>query len=405
MRSNRLTVVGLDVGSTKTVCMVGEVTEKGVKILGKGEVKTGGFRLGQVVDTTRAQKTVQESIRAARVVSNRDIESAYFSVEGLHLRVERVGSTISLNKKVVTEEDIRRTTDLATEKIKSEKKLASDERIIQIVPYRFLINEKDEVEFPAGMTASKLTVELSVIVGNSFKVDNIVNVLKNSGLTSYELVASHIANGVGVRTSDFKENVVGVIDLGHSLVKVSVFRGGNLEFIDTLEWGVKWITNDVANWWRITQQEAEKLKLRYGVAYHSPADDPELQVEALSLDRVKRKYPLIELIDIVNARQVEILELAYEKLKEAPSFDRLNHIYLIGGGARLQKVRDLAEDIFGRDVVVGRPTGVSPVDGTIMSPEYVTAVGLVKLHAVALQSRKKKGSFKKAFRKVVEMFS
>ncbi len=400
MKKGAPIIVGLEIGHTKTVCVVGELGEKGAKIIGKGEAKTQGLKDGVSVDNTRLVKSIQDAVRAARVYASRDVESVFFAIDGLHIRSIKWETTIPISRKSVTKEDIKKAGEIAKHKVVETHQIGQDDMIIHIVPYKFIINEKDEVENPEGLEASLLTVESNIFVGEKFKVKNLIKVLRLADLDFEDMITNHYAGGVGIMNSEFKDQVIGVVDLGDSLLKVSVFRNAKIEYISTLKAGSNYITRDLSQILRITHSEAERIKIKYGNALPATLDNPSMPVEAKGLNGRIRKYPLTLVSEIIHSRQREILSKAYEEMKKAPSFQKLKHVYLIGGGAKLTNVRELAESVFGRDVSIGKPGGFRMIDSSLNSPEYAASVGLIRVF-----SQRGLGANKSFWQKLKEMFS
>ncbi|GEM_PF-5757988 len=373
--------VGMDVGSSKTICMVGEESEKGLKIIGKGEVKTNGFRDGVVVDFASAVKTIKEAVRSARVYTEEEIENVAVTLGGTHVEQISVTVEIPISKKSITKDDIHRLIESAREEAK--KRIKDQEKIIiHSTPYRFLVNGDTEVVNPEEMDADRLTAEVNVYVGDRNKIENFKKAFYEAGVNITAVFIPHYAMGMGVFNSEFREQVIGVIDLGHSLLKGVVFRNGKIEKIFTFLAGVQYITKDIGAVFRLKQQDAERLK-KHGVALPSKITDPDSTVEARALNGSIRSFPAVILSEIISARQEEILRLVWDNMKSSPSFSSIKHVYLIGGGAKLKYVKELAEEIFSVDVTIGRPTGVTSIDNGVLGPEYVQVVGVIK----ALYSR------------------
>ncbi len=405
MKKGAPLIAGLDIGSTKTVCVVGEVTDKGVRILGKGEVKTQGFKEGGVVDHTKAVKTVRDVVRAARVYANREIDRVFFTVDGLHLRNISYSSKLNITRRSITREDIKKSVENARQKVWESKKLSSEEMIVHLIPYKFIVNEKDEVENPEGIEATSLTVEINIFVGDRYKIKNVQKVLNDAEIEYVDMVTSHYAGGIGIINPDFKENVVGVIDLGATMLKVSLFRNTKLEYISTLKIGVDYITKDIATVMRITHAEAERIKLKYGYAIPEKIDDPGTKVEAKGLNGQIKALPIRMLSEIIFYRQAEIFQMALQELARAPSFEQLSHVYLIGGGARLKYVRELAEEIMGVDVSVARPGGVQFIDNGVVGPEYAASIGLLRIFSPRVHEINREGFWFRFINAIKRMFS
>jgi len=378
MKNNLL--VGIDIGTQKICTVIGHVnTEEGgeeLEIIGYGVVESrGGIRKGNIVDMNRTVEDIRKSVKEAELTAGVEVESAYVNISGSHVETRCGKGSVNVTGRggEITQEDVDRAITHGSSML-----LPQDRDTIHVLPQEYFVDTQEDIKNPVGMAGAKLDVNVVVVTTTKASIQNLLICMKKAGINVLRVMLSHIAAGEGVLTQDEKELGVVLVDIGKGVTDVAVFEKGALSFARAIPVGGYNFTNDLAIGIRTPFDKAEKIKRRYGCAM-----DPAFQNQNVEVPNVGgRKQKLISvtlLSDILRPRAQEIFEFIKAELMENGLENRINAgIVLTGGSSQLAGLLEIADEIFAVPIRIGVPDGVGGLIDKVGTPEFSTAVGLLK---------------------------
>ncbi|HEK85654.1 MAG: cell division protein FtsA [Candidatus Saccharicenans sp.] len=393
-RSNYL--VGLDIGTKKTVTVIGEITEENkVEVIGIGVAESRGLRKGVVVNLDQTISAIKRAQEEAELMAGVEIDSAYVGISGSHIKSFNSRGVVAVSGKnrEISREDIRRVIDQARA-----LSIPPDREILHIIPQEFIVDEQDGIKDPLGMSGIKLEVNVHIVTSAITSLQNLKNCLERAGIGIQEIVLNQIAASYAVLTHDERELGVGLIDIGAGTTEVAIFERGSLWYTSTIPLGGDNFTNDIAVGLRTPIPEAEKIKKKYGCVALPVTEEPEtIDVPPVGKGRKSRLLSRQILADIIQPRAEEIFRLVDADIKRMGYEKSLNSgIVLTGGTALLDGLEEVAEEIFDLPVRRGDPNYIGGLIDRVSTPDYATAVGLILYGYNQIQERgfskeKKKG--------------
>ncbi|MDD5712670.1 MAG: cell division protein FtsA [Smithellaceae bacterium] len=375
-------IVGLDIGTTKTCAVVGEITEGGLDIIGIGSHPSEGLRKGVVINIDSTVESIRKAVEEAEHMSGCEIGSAYAGIAGGHIKSQNSLGIVAVKGREVDEDDVARAVEAA-----KAVAIPQDREIIHSLPQTFIVDDQDGVRDPVGMSGVRLEAKVHIITGASASIQNIVKSVNRVGLDINEIVLEQLAASEAVLSPDEKDLGVVLLDIGGGTTDIAVFSEGSIRHAAVIPVGGNYITSDIATGLRTPALEAEKIKMKYGCAF-SQMIPKEEAIEVPSVGgREPREVSRQILGRIIEARVDEILNLAYKEIIKGGSEDiPPAGVVLTGGTAIMDGIAELAEQVFTAPVRRGRPMGVGGIKDVINSPLYATGVGLV-LYGSRQQSR------------------
>ncbi|WP_445711489.1 cell division protein FtsA [Flavobacterium sp.] len=373
--------VGLDIGTTKIVVMIGKKNEYGkLEILGTGKSKSLGVHRGVVNNITQTIQSIQQAILEAESDSGYKINDVVVGIAGQHIRSIQHSDYISRSNadEVIDEEDI----DALIGQVHKLAMLPGEE-IIHVLPQEFKVDGQAEIKEPIGMYGGRLESSFHVVVGQAASIRNLGRCVKSAGLELSGLTLEPLASADAVLSQEEKEAGVALIDIGGGTTDLAIFKDGIIRHTAVIPFGGNVITEDIKEGCSIIEKQAELLKVRFGSAWPGENKDNEIVSIPGLRGREPKEISLKNLSKIIHARVVEIVEQVYSEIKlyghEDPKRKLIAGIVLTGGGAQLQHIKQLVEYITGMDTRIGYPNehlaGNSSEE--LSSPLYATAVGLV----------------------------
>jgi cell division protein FtsA len=373
--------VGLDIGTTKIVAMIGRQNEYGkLEILGIGKSKSLGVHRGVVNNITQTIQSIQQAIQEAEANSDYKINDVVVGIAGQHIRSIQHSDYISRPnaEEVIGDEDIDKL-------ISQVHKLAMlpGEEIIHVLPQEFRIDGQAEIKEPVGMYGSRVESSFHVVVGQAASIRNVGRCIKSAGLDLSGLTLEPLASADAVLSQEEKEAGVALIDIGGGTTDLAIFKDGIIRHTAVIPFGGNVITEDIKEGCSIIEKQAELLKVKFGSAWPGENKDNEIVSIPGLRGREPKEISLKNLSKIIHARVVEIIEQVYAEIKEYGHEDNkrklIAGIVLTGGGAELKHIKQLVEYITGMDTRIGYPNEhlAGDSDEEISSPLYATAVGLV----------------------------
>ncbi len=372
--------VGLDIGTTKIVAMVGAKNEfNKLEILGIGKSQSLGVHRGVVNNITQTIESIKYAIEEAKMESGeKDIKEVVVGIAGQHIRSLQHSDYITRENpdKVIDNNDI-------DELINQVYKLVMlpGEEIIHVLPQDFKVDGQSEIKEPIGMYGSRLEANFHIVVGQVSSIRNIGRCIKSSGLEMADITLEPLASADAVLSNEEKEAGIALIDIGGGTTDVAIFKDGIIRHTAVIPFGGNVITEDIKEGCSIMGNQAEQLKVKFGSAW--PGENKETEIVAIPglLGRDPKEISLKTLSKIINARVVEIIEQVYLEIKNYGNDEAkkklIGGIVLTGGGSQLKHLKQLVEYVTGMDTRIGFPGEHLAGDTKNSSPIFSTAVGLV----------------------------
>jgi len=372
--------VGLDIGTTKIVAMVGKRNEYGkLEIIGLGNAKSLGVKRGVVNNITQTIQSIQNAATLAKNESGYDIKEVVVGIAGQHIRSIQHHEYISRENPdaVISQEDI----DMLIEQVQKLTMLPGEE-IIHVLPQEFKIDDEAGIKEPIGMYGRRLEADFHVVVGQSSSIRNAGRCVKEAGLELAGLTLEPLASAEAVLSDEEKEAGVALVDIGGGTTDLAIFKDGIIRHTAVVPFGGNIITEDIKEGCSIIEKQAELLKVKFGSAW--PGENRENEI--VSIPGLRGQEPkeisLKNLSKIIHARVEEIIEMIFAEIKaygyDNPRKKLIAGIVLTGGGSELKHIKQLVEYITGIDTRIGVPSEhvAGESAGLVARPLYATAVGL-----------------------------
>ena len=373
--------VGLDIGTTKIVAMIGRKNEYDkLEILGIGKSKSLGVHRGVVNNITQTIQSIQQAVLESEADSGLKIGDVTVGIAGQHIRSLQHSDYITRENSelVINEEDIDRLINQVHKLV-----MLPGEEIIHVLPQDYKVDGQAEIKEPIGMYGERLEANFHVVVGQVSSIRNIGRCVQTAGLNLDGISLEPLASANAVLSQEEKEAGVALIDIGGGTTDLAVFKDGIIRHTAVIPFGGNVITEDIKEGCSIIEKQAELLKIKFGSAW--PGENKENEIVSIPglRGRDPKEITLKNLSKIIHARVVEIIEQVYVEIKnyghEEQKKKLIAGIVLTGGGSQLKHLKQLVEYITGMDTRVGYPNEhlAGDSDSDITSPMYATAVGLV----------------------------
>ena len=375
-RDTQQMLVGLDIGTSKIVAIVAEVTDEGtINIVGMGDTPSRGLRKGMVVNIEATVKAIEAAVREAELMADCKINEVYTGIAGSHIKSVNSHGMVAIGDREVTQADIDRVIDTARA-----VSIPSDHQTLHVLPQEFCIDGQEDVREPLGMSGVRLEARVHIVTGAVSAAQNITKCVRRCGLEANDLILQPLASAEAVLTEDERDLGVCLIDIGGGTTDIAVLRGGAVRHTAVIPIAGDQITNDIAMALRTPTKEAEEIKIAHGVAL-SRLTDPAQMIDVPGVgERGPRQLSRATLAEVIEPRVEELFVLVQQELKRA-GFDGMlaSGIVLTGGSSQLPGMCELAEEVFHLPVRVGVPQYYAGLAEVVRKPSYSTAVGLLLL--------------------------
>src|SRR5258705_1896745 len=373
-RAERTVVVGLDVGTSKVVALVGEITADGaIEIIGLGSQPSRGLKKGVVVNIESTVQSIQRAIEEAELMAGCEINAVYAGIAGSHIRSLNSHGVVAIRDREVTHADVEHVIEAA-----KAVAIPADQRILHVLPQEFIIDGQEGIRDPIGMSGVRLEAKVHIVTGADSAAQNIIKCVQRCGLVVEDIVLEQLASSFAVLTDDEKELGVCIVDVGGGTTDIAVVSSGAIRHTAVIPIAGDQVTNDIAVSMRTPTQYAEDIKVRFACALSQLAN-PDESIEVPSVgDRPARRLARQTLAEVVEPRYEELFNLIREELRRS-GFEEViaAGIVLTGGSARMEGAIELAEEIFHVPVRLGFPQSVRGLADAVKNPIYSTAVGLL----------------------------
>lgn len=374
-KGDKSLIVGLDVGTSKVVALVGEYSaDSPIEVIGIGSHAAHGLKRGVVVDIESTVNSIQRAVEEAELMAGCEIRSVYASISGSHVQCKNSPGIVPIRDGEVSYGDMERVLEAA-----KAVAIPSDQKILHAIPQEYIVdNSQEGIRHPVGMSGVRLEVRAHLIVGAQSAAANISKCINRCGLQVDDLVLSSIASSAATLTTDEKELGVVLVDIGAGTTDIAVFVQGAIRHSASLPIAGDQVTNDIAHLLRTPTPHAEEIKVRYACALAQLATAEEsIQVPSVG-DRPPRRLARQALAEAVQNRYEEIFEMVQAELRRS-GFEELVRagLVLTGGAARMEGVAELAEEMLHMPVRVGIPQYVQGLGEVVGNPVHASGVGLL----------------------------
>ncbi len=373
-RTDKNLIVGLDIGTSKVVAIVGEIGPDGqIEIIGLGSSRSRGLKKGVVVNIDSTVQSIQRAVEEAELMAGCEVHSVYAGIAGSHIRALNSHGIVAIRDNEVSVGDIDRVIDAARAVA-----IPADQKILHILPQEFVIDNQEGVKEPIGMSGVRLEAKVHIVTGAVSAAQNIVKCVRRCGLEVDDIILEQLASSYSVLTDDEKDLGVGLVDIGGGTTDIAVFTDGAIHHTAVIPIAGDQVTNDIAVALRTPTQHAEDIKVRYACALTQLAN-PDETIEVPSVgDRPPRRLARQTLAEVVQPRYEELFSLIQAELRRSGFEEQIvAGIVLTGGSSKMEGVVELAEEIFHMPVRVGVPQHVSGLADVVRNPIYATGVGLL----------------------------
>jgi cell division protein FtsA len=380
-KRERNLLVGLDIGTSKVVAIVGELSDEGVlEVIGIGSHPSRGLKKGVVVNIESTVQSIQRAVEEAELMAGCEIGLVYTGIAGNHVRSLNSHGIVAIRDKEVSASDVERVIDAARAVA-----IPADQRILHVLPQEFVIDNQEGIREPIGMSGVRLEAKVHLVTGAVSAAQNIVKCVQRCGLQVQDVVLEQLASSYSVLTEDEKELGICLIDIGGGTTDIAVFCGGAIQHTAVIPIAGDQVTNDIAVSLRTPLQYAEEIKIKYACALSQLANaDETIEVPSVG-DRPPRRLARQTLAEVVEPRYEELFSLVRDELRRS-GFEELiaAGIVLTGGSAKMEGAVELAEEVFHMPVRLGIPQYVQGLVDVVRNPIHATGVGLLLYGKAAL---------------------
>ena len=373
-KTDKNLILGLDIGTSKVVAIVGEITTEGeIEIIGLGSHPSKGLKKGVVVNIESTVQSIQRAVEEAELMAGCQINSVYAGIAGSHIKSINSHGIVAIKDREVSEMDLDRVIDAARAVA-----IPADQRILHILPQEFIIDAQEGVREPIGMSGVRLEAKVHLVTGAVGAAQNIIKCVRRCGLEVDDIILEQLASSYSVLTEDEKELGVCLVDIGGGTTDIAVFSEGAIKHTAVIPIAGDQVTNDIAVALRTPTQYADEIKIKYACALRQLANaDETIEVPSVG-DRPPRKLSRQTLAEVVEPRYDELLSLVQAELRKSGFEDIIAAgIVMTGGSSKMDGVVDLAEEIFHMPVRLGSPQYVSGLSDVVSNPIHATGVGLL----------------------------
>ena len=368
-------IVGLDIGTSKVVALVGEIgSEGGLEVVGIGSLPSKGMKKGVIVNIESTVQSIQRAVEEAELMAGCQIHSVYVGIAGSHIRSLNSHGIVAIRDREVQPPDLERVLDAA-----QAVAIPADQKVLHILPQEYVIDNQEGVKEPLGMSGVRLEAKVHLVTCAVNAAQNIEKCIRRCGLEVEEVILEQLASSYSVLTEDERELGVCLVDIGGGTTDIAIFTEGSIRHTGVIPIAGDQVTNDIATALRTPTQHAEEIKIKYACALTQLAGpDETIKVPSVG-DRPPRDLSRQSLAEVVEPRYDELFTLIQGELRRSGYEEAIRAgVVLTGGTSKMEGVVELAEEIFHMPVRVGYPQTVKGLNDIVRNPIYSTGVGLLQ---------------------------
>ena len=367
-------IVGLDIGTTKILCLVAEVRAPGdVEIIGVSSYPSKGLQRGIVLNIDSTVDSIRQAIEDAEKMAGTEITSVIVGIAGGHIRSLNGHGMITLRNREVTKRDLDRVIESATAGAQP-----ADREVIHVMPQEFIVDGERKIKDPVGLYGVKLEAKIHMVTAQVTQAKNLVKCVHTAGVDVQSLVREQIASSEAVLTPDERDVGVVLLDCGGGTTDIAVFSDGAIKYTSNITIGGDFLDNDISFGLGASKQVAKEIKERYGIASADLVDgEDEIKIDKIA-GTGRKKISQLELANIVEPRLEEIFTMARREIMRSGYHDMLPAGCVITGGSMAIKGADyVAQKILNMPVRLGGPNQITGLEELVSKPECATGVGLL----------------------------
>ena len=368
-------IVGLDIGSTKTCVLLAEMDNDQLRFLALGAAESKGLRKGLIVNLDSTVSSIRRAVEEAEGVANVPVESAIIGVAGSHVRGvnSRGGAPLGPRPRDIERDDVRRTIDAARN-----VSLPDDREVLHVLPHEFRVDAQEGIRDPIGMVGRRLEANVHIVTSSISATQNLVTAANKAGILINDTVLEPLASGETCLAQDERDLGVCLLDIGGGTTELIVYGCGVVRHTGAVAVGGDHFTNDLAVGLRTPIPEAERIKRQHGcAAAHLLRHEGSIEIASVG-DRPPRTIFPRNLTEITEPRAMELLSLIADDLRRAGLDSQIPAGFVLsGGGARLNGLVELMEQLYHLPVRIAEPRGILDLPEQVAQPEYATVIGLV----------------------------
>ncbi len=368
-------IVGLDIGTSKVVAIVGEVNDENeIEIIGLGSHPSSGMKKGVVVNIESMVQSIQRAVEEAELMADCQVHSVYAGIAGSHVKSMNSHGMVAIkDKREVAYEDVERVIEAA-----KAVAIPAEQKVLHVLPQEFVIDHQEGIREPVGMSGIRLDARVHLVTAAESAVQNIEKCVLRCGLEVDDIILEQVASSYSVLTEDEKELGVCLVDIGGGTTDIAVFTEGAIRHTAVIPIAGDQVTSDIAVAMRTPTKNAEEIKIKYARALKQLASaEEEIEVPGVG-ERPARRLSRQALAAVVEPRYEELLNLVQSELKHSGYLELLGAgVVLTGGSSKMEGVIELAEEVFHMPVRLGLPQYVNGLSEVVRNPIYATGVGLL----------------------------
>jgi len=369
----------LDIGSTKTCAVLGELVVEGdgvpeVKVLGVGQVRPNGVRRDAVSNLEETTEEIRQALRQAELMAGVQPRGLYVSIGAEYTQTSASNGVVAIGADEIDEHDVERVHEVAQAVV-----VPPDRELLHVIAQDYSVDHRGGIQHPVGMLGTRLEAEVFMVLGSGAAARNLRKTVSRAGYDVVQLVLGPLAAGMSVLTAEEREVGTALISIGGRTTEIGIFHEGKIRHVGLVPCGGVSFTNDIVKGLGIPYAEAERVKERHGVAT-TRVTDPDQTIEIPGPAPGSRKHMPRELLaHIIEQRMDEVLGLAHQEIERSGLSNRLGGgVVLTGGGASLDGTLDVAGAIFSMPVRCGAPgEGLTGLADSVRRPKFATAAGLL----------------------------
>jgi cell division protein FtsA len=373
-RAARHLLVGLDIGTSKVMCVVGEVMPEGhIDIVGVGTHPSRGLKRGVVVNIDATVQSIRRAVEEAELMAGCRAQSVVVGISGSHIRSHNSVGVVPVRNREVTERDVDSVIEAARAMA-----IPADQKVLHVVPQEFVVDGQEGISEPVGMFGVRLEAKVHIVTGSVSAAQNIHKCVESCDLHVEKLCLQHLASSYAVLMPDERELGICMVDIGGGTCDIAVFKGGSIRHSAVLPVAGDQVTNDISVAFRTPTQAAEEIKIKFGCALPELIQrDEDIEVPGVG-DAPPRRLSRLMLSEVIRPRYEELFRLIRKELHRADWYDLIaGGIVLTGGSSQIPGALELAEEVFELPVRLGMPHDVQGVREVQRSAASATAVGLL----------------------------
>jgi len=366
-------IAGLDIGSSKISVVVGNTLHgesPKIGIIGVGHATSEGLRRGVVGYINQAADAIRKAISSAELMAGVKIDSVCVGISGEHVIGQTSHGVVSVANTEISQDDVDRAM-IAAKAIS----IPADREILHVLQQNFVVDAQSRIREPVGMSGARLEAYAYIITGGTTAIQNLLNSIEKAGVPIVEtLVAAPLAATQATISKDEREVGIALVDIGDGTTEIIIYKEDSIEHTAVIPVGGQHVTNDIAQYLKVTLPEAEALKLHRGCAWTELIDPDEARSIRVAGDSTPPRFiDRIELAQIIEYRMAEILDAIGDELGNIPLPGGL---VLTGGTALMDGLQELAEAMLQLRVQIGYPRGLQGLTDRVNHPMYSTGIGL-----------------------------